>query len=250
MTNIQFLSNDNKGMIWQLLLDNNAFNNIPESNFNRVKQLYENTLNEISNLNNKNLTDKNKLTIQTMLQKLDYLKKTEISKPLQEVQIKLDKDFESKQEEFLKLVKRPTPEEIKFNEQNDEPLNANDMDNILSRMMKQRENEFNQVNLNNEKNSEESKNKIEVDPTKQHLTSDNNNSTDYLSRQQKYTPNKEVTVKEKRVSFETQDLDFIGKLKQLNKDNSKSEPSINNMLNHIIANQEKILQQLNILIER
>ena len=36
-----FLSNENKSLIWQLLLENNAFENIDNSKFQSVKKLYE-----------------------------------------------------------------------------------------------------------------------------------------------------------------------------------------------------------------
>lgn len=222
MDNNQFLSNENKGMVWQLLLDNGAFSNIPDNNFNRVKTLYETTLTEISTMNNDNLTDKNKLTIQTMMNKLPYLKKTEISKPLEEVQIKLDKDFESKREEFFKLVKRPTPEEVKFHEDNDEPMDISDMDRKISNMIKLRETELNQVspnnqNINNQKKSEISETKIENIDNRDRLPGHNGDCKDYMWSQWANTSTQPINVKEKekekekRVSFETEnfDLDFI-----------------------------------------
>jgi len=103
-----FLSNENKALIWQLLSENNAFNNIPNNSFEQVRMTYENILNQISTMENINLTEKNKLTISEMLKHIGKYKINKISKPLEEVKIQLDKDFENKQEEFIKLVKRPT----------------------------------------------------------------------------------------------------------------------------------------------
>ena len=127
--NNQYVSDENKGMMGQILSENGAFNDIPNSNYNRVKNLYETTILEISQLSNLNITERNKLTISTMIKKLPYLKIKQVSKPLEEFQIKLDKEFENKQEEFFKLIKRPSPNEIEFNDKNDEPLNNIDMNN-------------------------------------------------------------------------------------------------------------------------
>ena len=108
-----YLCNENKGFVWQLLTDNNAFVNIPDSNFTRVKSLYEEIFLNISKNNQSTLIEKNKLTIKVMMEKLVYLRKHEINKPLEEVQIKIDKDFLNKQEEFIQLIKKPSPEEVK-----------------------------------------------------------------------------------------------------------------------------------------
>jgi hypothetical protein len=96
-----FLSNENKALIWQLLNENKAFNDIPNNSFNKVKIMYEQIFNEIAMMQNLNLTDKNKLTISEMMKQLEKYKHIKLSRPLEEVKIQLDKEFENKQEEFI-----------------------------------------------------------------------------------------------------------------------------------------------------
>lgn len=239
MSENEVLSNENKGMLWQLLIDNGAFNDIPNSNFNTVKSLYENTINEISHLSNNNLTDKNKLIIQTMMEKLPYLKKSQISKPLEEVQLQIDKDYETKQEEFLKLVKRPTPDEVKFNDKNDEPLNMGDMDNMLNSMMKQREDELNQISPKNPTISQK-----QVEESKQLDNSTNSSSSNDNSRD--YVPSNTDVKREQKVAFNIHESDFISKLKK----NTTQDSSVNDMLKQILTNQEQIISQLNNLSKK
>ena len=91
-----FLSNENKGLIWQILSENDAFNKIPNNSFNEVRTVYENLLNQISTIENMNLTEKNKLIISEMMKKLSYYKNNQskslqkIKKPLEEVKIQLN----------------------------------------------------------------------------------------------------------------------------------------------------------------
>ena len=222
MTNNEFLSIENKRMVWQLLLDNGGFNDIPESNFNNVKNLYERKLIEISNITNNNLIEKNKLIIHEMINNLSYLKKKELPKPLVEVKIQVNKDFENKQEEFFRLVKKPNPEEIKFQEENDEPLDKNIMDKMLSDISKEREKYLRDDEL--------------ISINKKDIME--NNTTENI---------------QKRVSFETTNYDFISKLKKIDKNNSNykiEEDSTNNMLNKILSNQEMIIQLLNNIVRK
>tara|TARA_B100001093_G_C26825083_1_gene1013632 strand:+ start:1832 stop:2503 length:672 start_codon:yes stop_codon:yes gene_type:complete len=222
MTNNEFLSIENKRMVWQLLLDNGGFNDIPESNFNNVKNLYERKLIEISNITNNNLIEKNKLIIHEMINNLSYLKKKELPKPLEEVKIQVNKDFENKQEEFFRLVKKPNPEEIKFQEENDEPLDKNIMDKMLSDISKEREKYLRDDEL--------------ISINKKDIME--NNTTENI---------------QKRVSFETTNYDFISKLKKIDKNNSNykiEEDSTNNMLNKILSNQEMIIQLLNNIVRK
>ena len=56
-----FISEKNKALVWQLLMDAKAFINIPESYTKRVINLYEKIIEETSTIQNLTLTQKNKL---------------------------------------------------------------------------------------------------------------------------------------------------------------------------------------------
>ena len=224
-----FLSNENKAMIWQLLSENNAFNNIPNNSFDQVRKTYENILNQISTMQNINLTDKNKLTISEMLKQMGKYKIKKISRPLEEVKIQLDKDFENKQEEFINLVKRPTQAEIEFNDKTDTPLDNDDMESKLNNMMRMRQDELNQIipenNNNNNNNIPENNNNNNNIPENNNNIPENNNNIpennnnnnnldclDYMWSQWGDTTNKNLEIsnlKEKKVSFELDKLDKL-----------------------------------------
>ena len=232
----EFLSNENKMMVWQLLLENGAFTDIPDSNFNQVKNLYEKKLIEISNINS-NLTEKNKLIIHEMINNLLYLKKKQLTRPLEEVKIQVNKDFENKQEEFFTLVKKPNPQEIKFNEENDQPLDKNIMEKMLSDITREREKYFGENELDSINKKTEMLDISRESRTKENITKEN--------------ITKENT--EKRVTFENNNFDFISKLKKIDNNDINykiDDSSTYNMLNKILLNQETIIELLNNIVKK
>ena len=53
-----FTASENKGLIWQLLLEANAFVNIPNTYFTKVKKLYEDIITNVAKLEETTLTEK------------------------------------------------------------------------------------------------------------------------------------------------------------------------------------------------
>ena len=213
-----FLSTDNKAVIWQLLVDNEAFLNIPGNKFQMTQNIFENLFNEINNFQKSlSLIDKNKLVISEMMKKLEFIKTQKITPPLQEVKINMEKALENKQEEFIKLVKRPNQDEINFSDKNvnsDSPILNEEMDIMLNDMIEQRQSEF---NLNNNDQSE--KTSLPFSDQKESLP----------------TP-------EKKVSFSETNLEFLNKIKK--KESEDDSPLI---LSKILNNQNIIMKDLNLL---
>jgi len=233
-----FLSNENKALIWQLLSENNAFNNIPNNSFNKVKTMYEGILNQVATMDQINLTEKNKLTISEMMKQLNNFTNKKIHKPLEEIKIKLDNDFQNKQEEFIQLVKKPTQPEIDFNDNNDTPLDNDDMDQKLNTMMKMRQDELNQIiqpnptkvtldiTNNEETNVKETNVKetniqktniqetnVKVTNNNKKTNNDNLDCLDYMwSQWGDNTNNNKLSTNEKKVSFEVDDTLKIDKI--------------------------------------
>ena len=221
-----FLSIENKGLLWQLLVESNAFSNIPNEHFERVKNLFEATLKEI-NSSNLNLTDKNKTVIMHMMKKLPFLKNQSLVKPLEEVNIKINEDFKNKQEEFINLVNHKPPSKPKFIDEmiDDTPLDPTKMNNMLNQMMTSREKELDQIqpvspkNIlnkelkeNSKENSKESlKKEYDTEEYKQPLSNSNGTYVDSMWSQENKEINK--SLHSKKVSFETDD--FISKLKRV-----------------------------------
>ena len=74
MYNNSFNSNNNKKLLWQLLYENNSFNNIPENQFNNVKNIFEDQINLINNDTTSTLTEKNKKLIKQMINQVEIFK--------------------------------------------------------------------------------------------------------------------------------------------------------------------------------
>lgn len=143
-----FISEKNKALVWQLLMDAKAFINIPESYTNRVVNLYEKIIQETSTIQNLTLTQKNKLVLQKMSQLLANIQSqlaspSEISSetvtpPLKEVKLKIDSDFENKKEEFFQLVNHNKPDDVSFNDDLDKPFGEKELDNKLNTLLRNR----------------------------------------------------------------------------------------------------------------
>ena len=127
-----FISTENKSFVWQLLLENKAFKNIHNSKFNTIKNLFEKNFDLVSQLENNNLIEKNKIVISKIMTDISYFKTQNISTPLQEVKIEIDNALKHKEEEFIKLIKKPTPAEINFTDQNFEGSNISGLIDILA----------------------------------------------------------------------------------------------------------------------
>lgn len=142
-----FSSNKNKGMMWQLLYEQGAFNNISNTYINNIKGDFDKIVNVISTKRELDLTSKNKLLLTEIVKYLEQYKENSrhITRPLEEVQIKMDKDLKEKEKEFIELIKRPSPAEIDFTEKIDEPLKESNINSMLNKMIAEREIEISNI---------------------------------------------------------------------------------------------------------
>lgn len=207
MNNNNFNTIDNKRLLWQLLYENNIFDNIHENQLTNIKNIFEQQINYINNNDDSlNLTEKNKKLIKLMIENIRVFKSTKSLKPLEEVEIKISKDFEDKKEEMMNLLKKPSQKEIDFNEGIDNPINNQEMENILSEMIKKR-------NIDIEIDEQSKTKKVNFD-----LKEDN--------------------------SSNNEDLIFLNKLKKQDNRKEIQENDINSKLDQIIKNQIEILSYL------
>jgi hypothetical protein len=147
-------------MLWQLLYEQGAFNNISNNYINNIKNDFDQIVNVINTKKNLDLTNKNKLVLTEIVKYLQQYKENSrhVTRPLEEVQIKMDKDLKEKEKEFIELIKRPSPAEIDFTEKIDEPIKESNLNSVLNKMIAEREIEINSIipppvekkNINNE----------------------------------------------------------------------------------------------------
>jgi len=150
-----FLHNQNKELLWGLLYELDAFNNISDNHVQNIKNLFENELQNIlkSNLNNsRTLLDLNKIAIQQLPAKINEYKsraldKSEIMKHL----------FSKQKQEFENLINIKKPDLPNFLDAKDEPFDKNNMDLLLNDMIASREKTFSQI-INPLKNQNQSMN--------------------------------------------------------------------------------------------
>ena len=224
----EFVSISNKAMIWQLLSENRAFENINNSHFERVRNLCDKKFTEISQIKNLSLIEQNKMVITEIMKDIGYLKSQTVISPLQEVKINMDKAFENKEEEFISLVKRPSQPEIKFNEENmndDSPINNEEMESLLDNLRKDRSQPSNETNINSFDTKSDPKPLLKVDSS---------------------TTNSNFKI-EKHVQFseDNKGVEFLNKFKKIPPDNQ-----ILSLLNTIIQNQNSIMNELKIIKQK
>jgi len=164
MTN--FSSNENKGMMWQILYEQGAFNNISNNYINNIKSDFDKIVNIINTKRELDLTNKNKLLLTEIVKYLEQYKENSrhVTRPLEEFQIKIDKDLKEKEKEFIELIKKPSPAEIDFTEKIDEPLKESSINSMLNKMIAEREIEINSI--------------IPPPPIKKEANNDNNDNND------------------------------------------------------------------------
>ena len=223
----EFVSISNKAMIWQLLSENNAFENINNSHFDRVRNLCEKKFAEISKIDNPSLIEQNKMVISEIMKDIGYLKSQTVVAPLQEVKINMDRAFENKEEEFISLVKRPSQPEIQFNEKNmndDLPINNEEMESLLDSLRRDRTERSSENNVNSFEQKSDQKPLLKINST----TSNSNSKTG------------------KHVQFsEEMPAPALNKFKKNPPDNQ-----ILNLLNTIVQNQNSIMNELKIIKQK
>lgn len=228
MKDTDFISKDNKAMIWQLLMEANAFVNIPDHYFDNVKTMYEKFINEISELSNLNLKQKNKLIMSKMFENIKYYANESIQKPLQEVKIRVEEQFKNKQEEFIQLVNHNKPKDLSFNEKSDEPFDSEELNTKLNQMIAARSYDLVDVTQDTQDISKNNVNETNVLP----------NSSDSISMT--VTENNEngengENGENKKVTFLPTSESILSKLKPLEKIQDFSEkPDINKDIYEIL----------------
>lgn len=214
-----FSSQDNKALIWQLLMEADAFDNIPNNYANEIQNMYEKIITEVSQLANTNLKDKNKLVMSKMFEQIKYFQTTNIQKPLEEVKIKIQEEFKNKQEEFIQLVNHNRPKDVSFNEEIDKPFNNEELNTKLNEIITSRSYDVISDNLKTSTINNESEKKVRFIPTPDSILS-----------------------KLKTKNSEHNDSNDSN---DSNNDSNKSINDIYKLLQNISINQDKILEILN-----
>lgn len=151
---MEFISNNNKGMIWGLLQENNIFDGLETDKFDRIRTMFDDTIASI-NINNKLMTllEKNKLAMDILINKI----KDEKTKPnnsiqmvykAEDIQNRRNQDFNIKlkeQQDSMNSMMNPAkPKEVRFSDENsidDKPI-GDEMDRLIAERLATREREL------------------------------------------------------------------------------------------------------------
>jgi hypothetical protein len=151
---MEFISNNNKGLIWGLLQESNVFDGIENENFARIQAMFEDTIGNVHRSNtNLSLLEKNKLTMNTLIKKIN----DEKSKPKKSIQMvyraediqnKREQEFNLKlkeqQDNLNKMINPIKPKTLSFSDENineDKPI-GDDMDRLIAERLATREREL------------------------------------------------------------------------------------------------------------
>lgn len=166
----QFNSNQNKGLLWKLMMDNNAFDGIPNEKSALVREEFDTKIRSIGNSinSNDNLVSLNKRAIIELFPQMEKYKTAVTSSIvtatratadtkatatttgaeatmvynssdlLQQRQKVFDNELKQKQDEFEKFNSKPVPDKIDFADKLDTPMGA-EMDRILAEQIALRE---------------------------------------------------------------------------------------------------------------
>ena len=151
---MEFISNNNKGLIWGLLQESNIFDGIENENFARIQTLFEDTISNVHRSNtNLSLLEKNKLAMNTLIKKIS----DEKSKPKKSIQMvyraediqnKREQEFNVKlkeqQDNLNKMINPTKPKAMSFSDETsneDKPI-GDDMDRLIAERLATREREL------------------------------------------------------------------------------------------------------------
>ena len=162
----KFISNQNKGIIWTLLIENGLFREIPDTKSVLIKNEFDNKINFIGQqiTNHDQIINLNKRVITEMIELINRHKTEPQSPPplpspiykaaelTEQRQSLFQKELQNKQNEFEKLINNPVPEKVEFADKLDSPIGA-EMDKMLADKIAWREQQLNMVLETQDKNA-------------------------------------------------------------------------------------------------
>lgn len=144
-----FISNENKGLLWGLLQENNVFQGIENTKFNQIKKIFEETILKKKDDFKGSLVDLNKETMTVLVKQINNFKeKGKISMIYKAEDFQNNRvdelNFKMKQQEndLNSILNPDIPKEISFSEADvDKPLGEN-LERAIAEMQASREREL------------------------------------------------------------------------------------------------------------
>jgi len=236
---MDYTNNSNKYLLWELLQDSGIFNNMQNNKYNKIQEIFENTINNINiQYSNLDLTEKNKKTIEVLIPIINNEKNAPQEAPLtvvykaddlrKEREETLNNKMKEQQKMFDNTMNPSRPSDINFSDNNvDKPLGS-EMDRMIASMMAEREQELEIPEQN-------------VSQAAKWINNDNPDNISIETRKDKaniVNNNRDNTSKEKKVSFKDTNNDIVTNIldKLKTKTNTQSTIEANTIDNAMSEN--------------
>ena len=138
-----FTQTDNKGKLWSVLQNNGAFNGIGNNFFQKVREDFERCIIITEEQHKKkSKMDKNRIFIDSMIQKMIEYKQINYSQPYTANDIRnkkmqaFENELSQKQNEFNEFAKKPNPVDIDFSDKDD--VSSGNVDDLLEKAIRER----------------------------------------------------------------------------------------------------------------
>ena len=183
----QLSSIQNKELLWNLLLNNGAFNNLTETQLPIIQNDFENLIFSLSNNRSElGLIEQNKLFVQQMVQKINsHRQQLKTYEPVKEIYTnqdirgkKLDEfnlNVQKAQDEFNSVIKLKTPEEINFSDKIEEDKPIDNMEELIQKTIAERNLEVDNIKSESYTNPDTEKWLNSQDTSKKVSFNENNN---------------------------------------------------------------------------
>ena len=236
---MDYTNNSNKYLLWELLQDSGIFNNMQNNKYNKIQEIFKNTINNIDiQYSNLDLTEKNKKTIEVLIPIINNEKNASQEAPLtvvykaddlrKEREETLNNKMKEQQKMFDNTMNPSRPSDINFSDNNvDKPLGS-EMDRMIASMMAEREQELEIPEQN-------------VSQAAKWINNDNPDNVSIETRKDKaniVNNNRDNTSKEKKVSFKDTNNDIVTNIldKLKTKTNTQSTIEANTIDNAMSEN--------------
>jgi len=140
-----FNTQQNKKIVWDLMVDNNVFADINPQHFDNIKREFEVKMNKLAALP-LSVIALNKQCLTEMLEDVSKYKTVVTAAALQQLRdATFNKGLQSKQNEFKALNARPAPPSIDFSDKEEDKPIGSELDAMLAKTIAWREKELNFV---------------------------------------------------------------------------------------------------------
>ena len=255
MANI-LLGEQNKELLWNILYSNKTFESIPQSKFNSVKTIFENAIIKVVNTNLEMLesttnintvktliTQLNKVILQNIIEDIAnfnqlLLTGTNVKENFKTNTLEtFEKQYKEKQVSFNEFMTKIEPTQVNFEAIKDDTLEKSELDKLLENIQKERLKDIKTPILNPNPNPNPN---VQSPIVKKH---DSLEVVD-LTKFEKETE-QEPIKKKKIVTIE--ELLYTSQSIPEKKDTQSVLLSIEEKITLLMANQEKILEKLDLL---